>query len=335
MLGPVVLIDVMNCVFRNHFALPNLMHEGKHTGVQYGVLKTIQQLRTNVSTRMIFVWDHGIPIPGAQRPRNWREDLLPTYKSNRKRDPNLQDIVFSQLKDLHDVIRDLGYSNVAVMGLEADDMIGLLAQAYPEVLIFSTDQDYYQLLNEAHIHVLVPKKDKGQFKTIYQSDVEREMGFPVSRFAEFLALGGDKCDNIKPMRVMGPKTAVKLLQSGVDLGKPLYDQPSEFREKYGSVWEAIQKSYHASRIPTDFTDPRITHSIQDSCITINWPPSPDPVHTNVKSFEQFLANRNMVSLLSVRKSFFETPTSQRGSNSCPRTQDRVPVRSFPRDRSLL
>jgi 5'-3' exonuclease len=316
--GPVVLVDFMNLVFRMHWSLPNLMHEGKHTGVQYGVIKTIHQLRTNVSTRMIFVWDHGVPIPGAQRPRNWREDLLPAYKGNRKRDPNLYDIVFSQLKDLHDAIKHLGYSQVSVMGLEADDMIGLLSQAYPEVRIFSTDKDFYQLLDEARVHVLVPKKDKGEFKKIYKSDVEREYGIPVSRFAEYLALGGDSCDNIKAKRGMGPKTAIKLILSGVDLTRPLEGQPKEFREKYGPVWKAIKNSYYASRIPLNGTDPRINSCIRNSCITIGWPPSPDQGYGNVKAFDQFLAERNMVSLLAIRRSFFErSPVQQCQSASKP------------------
>lgn len=314
---PVILIDVMNLVFRQHWALPNLQHEGKHTGVQYGVLKTINQLRTNVSTRMIFVWDHGVPVPGAQRPRNWREAILPAYKGNRKRDPDVHDIVVSQLKDLHDVISCLGYSHVSVMGLEADDMIGLLSQAYPEVCIFSTDKDFYQLLDEARVHVVVPKKDKKEFKKIFQSDVEREYELPTSRFAEYLALGGDGCDNIKPLKGMGPKTAIKLILSGVNLNNTLDKQPKEFQEKYGHVWDFIQKSYYAARIPISWIDPRIASCVKKgSSHQVGWPPNPNQRSVNVKAFETWLAQRNMLSLLSIRRSFYENTPPQGQTKTC-------------------
>lgn len=321
--SPVILVDVMNLVFRQHFVLPNLQHDGKHTGVQYGVLKTIHQLRTNVSSRMIFVWDHGIPIPGAQRPRNWREGLVPNYKGTRKRDPDLHNIVVSQLKELHTVINHLGYSHASVMGLEADDMIGVLAQDYPKVLIFSTDKDFYQLLDKDRVQVLVPRKEKGAFKVINQIDVEKEYGIPISRFAEYLALGGDGCDNIKPMRGMGPKTAIKLIQSGVDVSKCVNMQPEKFLEKYESVWKEICKSYHAARIPTSWSDPRIS-----DCVKGLTPQhiSPDQVNVNVKAFETFLANKNMVSLLGVRRSFFESQnlTNKGKSNSWQHTSDPNP-----------
>ena len=170
---PVILIDVMNLVFRAHFAFQNLQSDGKHTGVQYGVLKTIDQLRTNVSKRLVFVWDHGIPVLGAARPRNWREDLVPAYKANRKRDKGLTRIVFSQLLDLADIITCLGYTNLGIMGLEADDVIGLLSRHYDSVAIFSTDCDYYQLLNK-NVSIVIPKKDKKTYRFITRYNVEIE-----------------------------------------------------------------------------------------------------------------------------------------------------------------
>jgi len=324
---PVVLVDVMNLVFRQHWALPNLQHDGKHTGVQFGVLKTIHYLRESISSRMIFVWDHGVPVPGAARPHNWREAMLPAYKGNRKHDPDVHDIVFSQLKDLHDVICALGYSHASMMGLEADDLIGILAQCYPNVFIFSTDKDFYQLLDGDRVQVLVPKKDKGMFRTITQSDVEKEFEIPVARFSEYLALGGDGCDNIKPLKGMGPKTAIKLIQSGVDLREKLDLQPANFREKYGHVWSSILNSYTAAHIPISHTDFRIWKNwIQPRA----WPPSPDQSQVNIKTFEKFLADRNMVSLLSIRRSFYEkqNPLQQGQPQQCQISLRTDPVKSF-------
>src|SRR5215467_8102677 len=103
MSNEVVLVDMMNLVFRCHFVHQNLQYDGEHTGVQYGVLRTIDQLRTNVSKRIVFIWDHGIPVLGAPRPRNWRQDVVPKYKGTRQHDKDLQKIVFSQLEPLADI----------------------------------------------------------------------------------------------------------------------------------------------------------------------------------------------------------------------------------------
>src|SRR5205085_9611803 len=203
---PVVLVDVFNLVWRSHFVFQNLESEGRPTGVIYGVLRAINELQENISRKIIFCWDHGVPVPGAAKPRNWRDGFLSSYKANRKRDDDSTSKVFGQLRDVKRVIDWLGYSHVSVLGLEADDVIGILASEIAgPVLIFSTDKDFYQLLNE-RTEILVPKKDKGTFNRITQQSVEREYGFPIDRWAEFLALGGDSCDNVKAMRGMGPKT---------------------------------------------------------------------------------------------------------------------------------
>src|SRR6185436_11768134 len=205
---PVVLVDVMNLVFRSHFAFSGLSSEGKPTGVIYGILKSIADLRDNVSKRIVFVWDHGIPVLGAEKPRNWRDEMMKGYKGTRKQDPEVRKLVFPQLLSCSQLIKALGYSNESIMGLEADDLIGLLAaNTKDDVLIYSTDQDFYQLLN-SKVRILVPKKDKGVFRIVTAADVEAG-GVAPSRWAEYLALGGDKSDNIKPMRGMGPKTAIK------------------------------------------------------------------------------------------------------------------------------
>ena len=307
---PIVLVDTLNLVWRCHWAYHNLSYEGQPTGVQYGVLKIIHDLRETVSPRICFCWDHGVPVPGAAKPRNWRDDVLKAYKANRKHDDVEYKAVLAQLTKLYWLLNCLGYSSVSVMGLEADDVIGILAKELEvkgeDVLVYSNDKDFYQLLN-ARVRVLVPRKEKGGFQFITQSDVEKEYGIPIQRFAEFLALGGDSADNIKPMKGMGPKTAIKLLQSGVDLQTSLSEQPTYFQGRYGSVWEAILQSYYAARIPTSWDDSRICSCIKRAGGVPAY--SPDQVIPSAETqrkFVQFLADRNMVTLLSLRRKFFTT-----------------------------
>lgn len=326
---PVILIDVLNLCFRMHFSHQHLQADGRYTGLTYGVLRTIHDLRQSVSPRMLMVWDHGIPVLGAARPKNWREEVLPSYKANRKRDNDNADykIVVGQLADIYSIICRLGYTNISVMGLEADDLIGILSQTLKtDVLIFSTDQDFKQLLS-TRVKILVPKKEKGSFRIVTGAEIEIEYGVPVARWAEYLALGGDSSDNIKPMRGMGPKTAIKLLKMGADLKFGFRQQPVVLRNtrpELEAVWEDILKSHYAARIPVDWRDKRIKSCLDAAGVTPYTFASlnPDPVWPNEDAkvrakrvFETFLADREMHSLLSVREQFF-TITDRR-EHTCP------------------
>jgi 5'-3' exonuclease len=340
MTEPVVLIDAMNLIFRSHFVFNNLSSEGRPTGVIHGVLKTIADLQENVSRRIVVVWDHGIPILGAAKPRNWRDEFMTTYKATRKHDGDERAKVFGQLPDLAHLINCLGYDNVSVMGLEADDVIGILAaESEDKVCIFSTDQDFYQLLDANDIYVLVPKKDKGIFKKIYQFDVEAEFQISVSRWAEFLALGGDKSDNIKPMRGMGPKTAIKLIQSGVNLEHSFGSQPEAFKQKYGIVWNEIQNAYSAARIPTSQRDPRIRSCLAGGSIIYHseqrWP-SEAQRFASLKYFEEFTADREMTTILSLRRQLFGNRTESKTCEA-PKSPNSIPPKPFrvPQRRTLV
>jgi DNA polymerase I len=307
----------MNTVFRNYYAHPTLSYEGKPTGVLFGFLKTIADLQANISRNILVVWDHGIPVLGAKKPRNWREDTLSTYKATRSHDNPDWPLIVEQLPLLYRAIQLLGYGNVASMGLEADDAIGILAHEIPgEVLIFSTDQDFYQLLSD-RVKILVPKKSGGAFQQVTQSGVETENGIPVHHWDRFLSLGGDSSDNIKPMRGMGPKTAIKLVQAGAQPALPWDKQTPNFREqysKYREAWEAVQKCYISARIPRTRQDPRIAkydfdYSSFNAPVSQTWPNDATRLRFQAE-FEQFCADRDMVSLLAIRQQFFNTNTKR-------------------------
>jgi 5'-3' exonuclease len=340
MSDPVILIDVLNTVFRCHYASPKLAFEGTPTSVLHGFLRTVLDLREHVSKRILFAWDHGIPVPGAPRSRNWREDVLPTYKANRARSESWP-VICPQLGPLAQAISMLGYSSVAVMGLEADDIIGILSQEIKdEVLIFSTDKDLYQLLDGVRCHILVPKKEGGKFRYIVASDVENEYGIPVSRWAEYLALGGDHSDNIKPMRGMGPKTAIKLIQAGIDLNKSFSQQP-DFKQKTLDIWEQIQKTYHAARIPRSWSDPRIRHMVVAHQLfvplkayivqTAQTFPNQQAREAGQAQFTRFLAQHGLESLFSVRRKFFDNSIPEEFPCDKPKRTPPLP----PRRKRLL
>ena len=336
MMQPTILVDAMNLVFRAHWSHQNLSDQaGEPTGLTYGFLKTLLDLRKTISQRIIVAWDHGTPVLGAERPRNWRDSFLPTYKATRKHDDAEWPRIVGQLSSLNGAIRLLGYSSIAVMGLEADDVIGILSQELPgDVLIFSTDKDFYQLLSD-RVQILVPKKDKNGFHRVTAQGVEEQYGIPVSRWAEYLALGGDGSDNIKPMRGMGPKTAIKLIQSGTDLNRNLCDQPEMLRSKYGSVWNEIQNSYHAARIPTSWKDPRVKECVGTwNDLFPNTDQSWKDKEQSRQAFARFCAERDMATLLAAHREFF-TDSNEESKPECTTIRSTTKPRNLTARRSLF
>jgi 5'-3' exonuclease len=332
---PVILVDVMNTVFRCHYAHRNLTCEGESTGVWYGFLKVIHDLRESVSKRLVFCWDHGVPQPGAPRPKNWRDSVVKNYKAGRVHNDEEYKIIVAQLPKLFEALCMLGYSSVSTMGLEADDIIALLASdIHPdEILIFSTDRDFYQLLDN-HTRILTPKKDKGGFRYIDYKLVEKELEIPVERIAEYLALGGDSSDNIKPMRGMGPKTAIKLIHDGIDLrrNKSFGEQPKPFRSKWGKlepVWGEILKSYFAAKLPIHWSDPRIRDYVSSKPVyrpDQYWPNEPQDACR--EKFLKFVSTYEMNSLVSIYRKFFVTNI---GEQPCQQTPEKPVTKPLPKN----
>ncbi len=317
---PVILIDSLNLAFRMGYAHRLLRdEEGRPTGVLFGFLRTIADLRERVSKRLIVVWDHGVPVPGAPKPRNWRDDVVENYKATRKHDDAEYKNILAQLAPLNAAIKMLGYPSLAVMGLEADDLIGVLTQdpnlVREEIMIFSTDKDFYQLLDEYRVHILRPKKENGEFQKVFQSDVEREYGIQIGRWSEYLALGGDGSDNIKPAPGMGPKGAIKLIQSGVDLNKALAAQPAAFREKHGELWTRICQCHYAARLPITHLDPRVYPYFPGNFKAPDghqhWA-SEREKKVNQEKFAQFCAARGLTTLFGARHRLFnDKPTESK------------------------
>jgi 5'-3' exonuclease len=326
---------MMNLAFRVHYTRRNLTSEGRPTSILYGIPTVIHDLRETISKQIIFVWDHGVPIPGAVRSRNWREEFLPVYKSQRKHDDEEYARIVEQLPELSKVINWLGYDQAAVMGLEADDLMGILSHEIPShILLFSTDRDLYQLIGP-RTEILVPKKDKGDFRVLPWHEIEEEFGVPIDRWAEYLALGGDKSDNIKPQKGMGPKTAAKLIADGINLRKPRWaDQSPEFRTKYSkleSIWPAILNSYKAARIPTNRKDPRLLKylpQLQKLKVSPQQRWRDEATRRQAEQlFARFCADRDMVTLLQLRRNLFRPCPLQNQNHTLIDTSSRSNRRS--------
>ena len=216
------LFDGSAFLYRSFFALPPLStRSGFPTGAIYGFFRSILAIvKTEKPLYMAIAFD--LPAP-TQRKLAYSQ-----YKSKR---PPTPDPLKVQIPVIKELIPLFGIKLLEEPGYEADDIIAYLTQkALKEgfkVKIYSPDKDILQLVEEDKVLVINPILQE----TFDEKKVKEKFGVSPKKLPDYLALVGDKTDNIEGIKGVGPKTALKLL------------------EKYGSVegiisrWDDFQRSF--------------------------------------------------------------------------------------------
>ncbi len=199
--NPLILVDGSSYLFRAFHALPPLTtSKGQPTGAVKGVINMIKSLINSYP-------DSYVAIVFDAKGKTFRNDMYSEYKANR---PPMPDDLRSQIEPIHLIIKAMGLPLIVVDGVEADDVIGTLAQQAWEqsmpTLISTGDKDLAQLVNE-HVTLLNTMTNE----TLDIEGVNKKFGLPPEKIIDYLALMGDKADNIPGVPGVGPKTAVKWL----------------------------------------------------------------------------------------------------------------------------
>lgn len=151
--------------------------------------------------------------------KTFRDEIYKEYKANR---PPMPQELGSQIKPLHEIIRAMGLPIIVEDGVEADDVIGTLARQATEkgidCLISTGDKDMAQLVNQ---HVTLINTMTNQLMDV--DGVIEKFGIPPSLVIDFLALKGDKVDNIPGVPGVGDKSAQALL-NGLGGINTIYEQ---------------------------------------------------------------------------------------------------------------
>jgi DNA polymerase I len=210
--NPLILIDGSSYLYRAYHAAPNFTNsDGEPTGAVYGVVNMLRSLLRQFSTEHIAV------IFDAKG-KTFRDDIYPEYKANR---PPMPDDLRGQIEPLHAVIKAMGLPLIAISGVEADDVIGTLAtqasKAGMPVLISTGDKDMAQLVDE-NVTLINTMTDV----IMDPAGVVEKFGIGPELIIDYLALMGDKVDNIPGVPGVGEKTA-KALLTGVGGLDAIYD----------------------------------------------------------------------------------------------------------------
>ncbi|MGC9421318.1 DNA polymerase I [Vibrio sp.] len=217
--NPLILIDGSSYLYRAFHAYPGTMSNGEiPTNAIYGVVNMVRaMMRQFASDRIAVIFD--------AKGKTFRDQMYDQYKANR---PPMPDDLRCQIEPLHQIIRAMGLPLLSIEGVEADDVIGTLAhqasQAGMPVLISTGDKDMAQLVND-HVTLI---------NTMTNVVMDREgvidkFGIPPELIIDYLALMGDKVDNIPGVPGVGEKTATALLQ-GIGGLSDLYNNLDKIAE---------------------------------------------------------------------------------------------------------
>lgn len=200
--NPFILVDGSSYLFRAFHAPPHLTNSnGEPTGAIYGVVNMLRSLLKKYQpSHMAVVFD--------AKGKTFRSDIYEEYKAHR---PPMPDDLRSQIEPLHNIVKAMGLPLLCIDGVEADDVIGTLAQQAGDqgrfTLISTGDKDMAQLVNE-HVMLINTMTD-----TLLDADgVEKKFGVKPEQIIDYLALMGDSSDNIPGLPKVGEKTAQAMLQ---------------------------------------------------------------------------------------------------------------------------
>ncbi|MCC4797469.1 DNA polymerase I [Enterovibrio norvegicus] len=210
--NPLILVDGSSYLYRAYHASPNLTNaKGEPTGAVYGVVNMLRSLvKQYPKSNVAVIFD--------AKGKTFRDDMYSEYKANR---PPMPDDLRGQIAPLHEIIEAMGFPMMVIEGVEADDVIGTLATqgsaAGMPILISTGDKDMAQLVDE-NVTLINTMTNV----IMDPQGVHDKYGFGPEHIIDYLALMGDKVDNIPGVPGVGEKTATALI-AGIGGLSNLYD----------------------------------------------------------------------------------------------------------------
>lgn len=182
----------------------NLMHRARFglkgdNNIIFNFFRSLRPLVAEIKPDKIYLVLEGVPVH--------RQALDPEYKANRQIEqgtPKWDEMVEfrRQKRIILDLVGNLPVTIAKHPNLECDDTIASLVKIHEsdDCVVVSTDTDFIQLLDQAHVKLYNPVK---------------KAYVPAAQYDYVLwkSLRGDKTDNIPPVPGMTDKAAEKMLLS--------------------------------------------------------------------------------------------------------------------------
>ncbi len=200
----IFIIDAVNYLFRSYYAIgPMTNKEGISTSALYGFIRSVKKLINDFSPKyMVCVFD-------GPDSRSSRQKFFSDYKMHRKRAP---EDLYPQFEMAFDYCMLAGIPALCIPQVEADDTMASIAvwskKKNFETYLCTSDKDLMQMVDDKTF-VLNAHKNNEIFD---EKKVEQMFGIEPKQMLDYLAIVGDKSDNIPGIEGFGPKTATTLLR---------------------------------------------------------------------------------------------------------------------------
>jgi len=258
-LSPLILVDGSSYLFRAYH-VPYLQalstKDGQPTGAITGVLNMLKSLKKDYPNgNVIVIFD--------AKGKTFRNDMYPEYKANR---PPMPDDLRTQIAPIHEIVEAMGLPLLVIEGVEADDVIGTLAdqasKAGIDTVISTGDKDMAQLVDK-HVTLINTMTDV----RMDEAGVVEKFGVRPDQIIDYLALMGDKVDNIPGVNKCGPKTAVKWLLEHENLENVMANADKvkgKIGENLREALEFLPLSYELATIKLDVELAQTADQLQPS-----------------------------------------------------------------------
>jgi len=212
--------------------------------------------------------------------KTFRDELFEAYKSHR---PPMPDELRQQIEPIHQIIRAMGLPLLVEEGVEADDVIGTLAlkasQNQTPVVISTGDKDMAQLVSEQITLVNTMTETVMDLQGVID-----KFGIPPELMIDYLALVGDKSDNIPGVPGVGEKTALAILQNlgGMDAiygnleavaeldFRGAKKTPAKLAENRDQAFLSYQLATIKTDVPLMVTLSELSNGVPDNAALLHW-----------------------------------------------------------------
>lgn len=252
-----IIFDGNAIMYRAFHALPPLTTKsGEPINAVYGLISMLINIVDSLKpTHIIFCFD--------EKERTFRQDLLPTYQSQRPETPSE---LIPQFQKARDFLKSINIPIYSKPGFEADDVIGTIATVSTmETVIVTGDRDILQLVNDdKDIKLFMPIGGLSNGKIFAEKETFERMGVLPNQIPDYKALVGDPSDNYFGIAGIGPKTASTLLAKYKTLDN-IYEHTDDIAEKLREkLINGKESAYLSYKLATIVRDVPVEFDINDA-----------------------------------------------------------------------
>lgn len=262
-MNKLVIFDGNAIMYRAFHALPPLTTKDKEPiNAVYGLISMLINIVENLKpTNIIFCFD--------EKEKTFRNELLPTYQSQR---PDTPSDLIPQFQKARDFLKSVNIPVYSKSGFEADDVIGTLATEITnkkgiidEVVIVTGDRDILQLVDDSkNIKLFMPIGGLSNGKIFEEKETVERLGVKPSQIPDYKALVGDASDNYFGIAGIGPKTANTLLEKYKTLDG-IYEHIDEIQDKLKEkLINGKESAYLSYKLATIVRDVPVDFKVDDS-----------------------------------------------------------------------